>query len=237
MKEKIAKLFEKNKIEIDEIKYVVREKKKTIIHLNNNEVISTFIPIKNFIDELKSYDFIHINKGIIISKKMIDHVDKSVYYLKDGAYFEGRKRTVGAHKHINELIKIKDEILSNVDIANRFSILDNMPAAFCVIELVFNKDGAGIDFIFRYCNKEMENIEGKTIDEMMNNSFYKVFPNADKKWLVAYSNVAITGKSTSFKDYSPEIGEDLLINCFQPMEGFCACLLTRAKEVHELINN
>ena len=40
--------------------------------------------------------------------------------------------------------------------------MDEMPLAYCVIELVFDEDGHGIDFIFRYCNKEMAVVEGVT---------------------------------------------------------------------------
>lgn len=133
------------------------------------------------------------------------------------------------------MINAKAESLSTMDISKRFAVLDNMPLAFCVIELVFNEDNAGVDFIFRYCNKQMEIVEGKSINEMLNHSFYKVFPHADKKWLVAYSEVAVTGKSTTFKDYSPEIDKDLLIMCFQPVEGFCACVLNPIENVSKLI--
>ena len=55
------------------------------------------------------------------------------------------------------------------------SLLDDMPLAFCVIELVFNKDGRGVDFIFRYCNAEMANVEGVPVEEMLDRSFYEVF--------------------------------------------------------------
>lgn len=44
-------------------------------------------------------------------------------------------------------------------------------------------DGCGVDFIFRYCNAEMATVEGVPVEEMLNRSFYKVFPNGDKKWL------------------------------------------------------
>ena len=40
-----------------------------------------------------------------------------------------------------------------------------------------------MDFIFRYCNAEMATVEGVPVEEMLNRSFYKVFPNGDKKWL------------------------------------------------------
>lgn len=58
-----------------------------------------------------------------------------------------------------------------------------MPVAYCVIELVFDAEGHGVDFVFRYCNKQMEVVEGIPIEEMLNRSFYEVFKNGDKKWL------------------------------------------------------
>ncbi len=112
-----------------------------------------------------------------------------------------------------------------------FSMLDNIPIAFCVIELVFNKDGLGVDFVFRYSNKQMEYVEGKKIDEMVNHSFYTVFPNADKKWLVTYTDVAINGSYRCIRDFSTEIKKDLFIQCFQPIKGFCGCLITPVDEM------
>ena len=42
---------------------------------------------------------------------------------------------------------------------------------------MFYEDGDGVDFIFRYCNAEMAVVEGVPIEEMLNRSFYNVFPN------------------------------------------------------------
>lgn len=50
-----------------------------------------------------------------------------------------------------------------------------MPLAFCVIELVFDEKGHGVDFVFRYCNEMMADVEGIPISEMINRSFYEVF--------------------------------------------------------------
>lgn len=68
-----------------------------------------------------------------------------------------------------------------------------MPLAFCVIELVFDEKGHGVDFVFRYCNEMMADVEGIPISEMINRSFYEVFENGDKKWLVTYADVALNG--------------------------------------------
>lgn len=89
------------------------------------------------------------------------------------------------------------------------SIMDEMPLAYCVIELVFDEDGHGVDFIFRYCNKEMAVVEGVTVEEMLNRSFYEVFRNGGRKWLVSYADVALNGTKHTLKDFSPDIGKDL----------------------------
>lgn len=177
---------------------------------------------------MEANDFLCVNKGILVAKKQINYIEDGIYHMMDGAEFQGRKRTAAAHKRLNESLhtSMADNLNTVSDIRTRFSILDNMPIAFCVIELVFNNDGHGVDFVFRYCNKEMEIIEGKTIDEMINHSFFTVFPNADKKWLVAYTDVAVNGNCRYIRDYSPEIEKEIFVRCFQPREGFCACLLT-----------
>lgn len=92
--------------------------------------------------------------------------------------------------------------------------MDEMPLAYCVIELVFDENGHGVDFIFRYCNKEMAVVEGVPVEEMLNRSFYEVFRNGDRKWLVSYADVALNGTKHTLKDLSPEIGKDLTIYCY-----------------------
>lgn len=71
--------------------------------------------------------------------------------------------------------------------------------------LNISHDGHGVDFVFRYCNKQMEVVEGIPIEEMLNRSFYEVFKNGDKKWLVSYADVAVNGLKRTLSDYSPEI--------------------------------
>lgn len=115
--------------------------------------------------------------------------------------------------------------ISGLELLEKCSILNDMPLAFCVIELVFDANGRGVDFVFRYCNEEMAVVEGIPVSEMLNNSFYEVFKNGDKKWLVIYADVALNGTKVILHDYSPEIGKDLSIYCFQPHPGYCACIL------------
>ena len=103
--------------------------------------------------------------------------------------------------------------------------MDEMPLAYCVIELVFDEDGHGVDFIFRYCNKEMAVVEGVPVEES-NRSFYEVFRNGDRKWLVSYADVALNGTKHTLKDFSPgdwERPHHILLSARTPVSVPASC--------------
>ena len=223
----IIHFLSRNDIYAANIKYIIREDGRTNIHLVDDRVISCFHTLKALCAALPEDEFCIINKGILVARNHIVKIEKNEYTMLDGRVFAGRKRGLKAHQKLNDSLNrnINLPVAGADDISHAFSILNDMPVAFCVIQLLFDEKGQGIDFIFRYCNKAMETLEGKTLSEMMDQSFYEIFPNADPKWLVAYANVALNGTTCSLNDYSPEVNKTLTIHCFQPMEGFCACLL------------
>ncbi|MCI7322012.1 MAG: GGDEF domain-containing protein, partial [Lachnospiraceae bacterium] len=64
------------------------------------------------------------------------------------------------------------------------------------------------------------------VEDMVDHSFYEVFKNGDRKWIVPYADVALNGGQRTLHDYSPEIDKILIIHCYQPQPGYCACVLT-----------
>ena len=223
--------FQHNGISSSGIRYVIRENGKTNIYLTDGRVLSSFHTVKAVKALLPEEDFCIINKGILVARNQIINIDRNIYTMLDGKVFVGRRRGLKAHQDLNDSLNrnINVPVARAEDIIPAFSVLNNMPAAFCVIQLLFDERGRGIDFIFRYCNKAMEDLEKKTLEEMINHSFYDTFANADPKWLISYANVALNGGTCVLKDYSPEVDKMLTIHCFQPMEGFCACLLLEEK--------
>lgn len=109
-------------------------------------------------------------------------------------------------------------------------LFDEAPIAFTIIEVLRGETGEAIDFIFRYANDACVQLEGLTREQMMDQRFFEVFPNADKKWLSIYGETAFTGKKNVVTELSPEIDKTLHIECYQLAEGFCACVLTDVTE-------
>ena len=232
MRYNVLHFFERKNIDISNILYLTRQNPLTKITFFDGKEILTEIPVKEIAIYLPDEEFVNITKGILLRKSQIVNIsDDGLYAMTDGSVFQGRKRNISQHKQLRQALGLskeqneKTEKLIPLELLEKCSILNDMPLAFCVIELVFDANGRGVDFVFRYCNEEMAVVEGIPVSEMLNNSFYEVFENGDKKWLVTYADVALNGKKVILHDYSPEIGKDLTIYCFQPHPGYCACIL------------
>ena len=232
MRYNVLHFFERKNIDISNILYLTRQNPLTKITFFDGKEILTAIPVKEIAIYLPDEEFVNITKGILLRKSQIVNIsDDGLYAMTDGSVFQGRKRNISQHKLLRQALGLskeqdeKAEKMIPLELLEKCSILNDMPLAFCVIELVFDANGRGVDFVFRYCNEEMAAVEGIPVSEMLNHSFYEVFENGDKKWLVTYADVALNGKKVILHDYSPEIGKDLTIYCFQPHPGYCACIL------------
>ena len=232
MRYNVLHFFERKNIDISNILYLTRQNPLTKITFFDGKEILTAIPVKEIAIYLPDEEFVNITKGILLRKSQIVNIsDDGLYAMTDGSVFQGRKRNISQHKQLRQALGLskeqneKTEKMIPLELLEKCSILNDMPLAFCVIELVFDANGRGVDFVFRYCNEEMAVVEGIPVSEMLNNSFYKVFENGDKKWLVTYADVALNGTKVILHDYSPEIGKELTIYCCQPHPGYCACIL------------
>ncbi|MDO4493584.1 MAG: hypothetical protein Q4C53_06840 [Clostridia bacterium] len=216
------KLLKKHGASFRQVMYATRDGRRTVLHLENGQTVETFLPIKRILAEAPAGLFACVNKGVILSLGHIASTEGNEYVMTDGSRFRCRAR----QKALTPAA-VGRAHAGRWEDWEKYAVLDEFPLAFCVIELVFDGAGHGIDFIFRYCNKEMEALEGKRIGEMIDRSFYEVFENGDKKWLVAYADVALNGVKRTIESYSPEIDADLKIYCYQPKPNFCACTLVR----------
>lgn len=219
--------FQKHGLCAENILYIYRKDRKTVIRRTDGEEFALFVPVHSVLSALPESEFLNISKGTVVCRSQIVNISNDgVYTMSDGRTFQGRKRGMSSHRRLSAEIGLAAEAKPrSLKMLEKCSLLDDMPLAFCVIELVFNADGRGVDFIFRYCNAEMAVVEGVPVEEMLDRSFYKVFPNGDKKWLVAYADVALNGTKHTLRDYSPEIDKELTIHCYQPEPGYCACVL------------
>lgn len=225
----LEKFFRKNQITPNKILYLVREEGKTVIYLTDGRSVKTFTPLKTVIDGLPGMKMLSVNKGVAVNELEVVNVENGCYTMTDGRTFRGRVRTPGEHSRNKSMINRRIARAQIPEpLIDRFYILDNFPLPFCVIELVFGREGHGIDFMFRYCNKAMEEFENFSREKMLNHTYYEVFPQGERKWLIAFSEVALHGGSKIIEDFKTGQGP-VRVFCFQLEEGFCACALVADK--------
>lgn len=225
----IARFFARHQIDPDDLLYLTREEQRTALHLIDGSVVTTSIPQKEIRAWLDGEMFINICKGVTVRKDQIVDISRGgVYTMTDGRTFQGRQRHLTEHKLLRrELLPLTAPAgigAAPMDLLEKCTLMDTFPLAFCVIELTFDAAGHGIDFIFRYCNPMMTVVEGVAVEDMLDRSFYEVFPDGDRKWLVSYADVALNGTHHTLRDYSSKLEQNLTIYCYQPQPGYCACM-------------
>ena len=232
----LKRFLKRRHIEIEDILYIYHRGRSSVICSESVEEAATSAHMYDLLEFLPKDEFISITRNVIVRRdKIINISHDGVYTMKDGKTFQGRTRYLSTHRRLRKEMHF-NRPMPHVDITpplsfyEKCSILDDMPIAYCVIELVFDEKGHGVDFVFRYCNKHMEVVEGIPVESMLNRSFYEVFKNGDRKWLISYADVALNGSKCTLSDYSPEIEKDLTIYCYQPEPGYCACVLLPAQQ-------
>ena len=81
----------------------------------------------------------------------------------------------------------------------------DIPFAFADIEMVFDGECRAIDWVFRYGNPALAQLEKMPLEKLIGNSFGNLFPNMDTKWLRSYERATLFGETLQIIDHSPDI--------------------------------
>lgn len=231
MNEKVNRFFMRNKIRPDAVKYILHEDRKTVVYLQDNRTAATNMPLKDVFQALPGGKFLNIQKGIILSARQILSItDEGVYTMVDGRTFQGRKRSLREHQDTRQMLCLGTETPMHstaAQLAEKCTIFDNSPIALCLIELQTDTTGSIIDFVFRYCNEKMEELEGVSIDKMVGHTIREIFPGANYSKLIAYADVALNGTNRIADSYSFVNNEPQKVYCYQPEKGFCVCFVAK----------
>lgn len=225
----IARFFVRYQIDPENLLYLTREEQRTVLHLLDGSTVTTSIPQKEIRAWLGDEDFINICKGVTVRKDQIVDISRAgVYTMTDGRTFQGRQRHLAEHKLLRqELMPLSSE---RGDEAPK-SLLKKCTLMCASARLL--RDRADVRrggprrrlCLSAYCNPMMAVVEGVPVENMVNRSFYEVFPDGDRKWLVSCADTALNGSCHTLRDYSRELEQNLTIHCYQPESGYCACLL------------
>jgi PAS domain S-box-containing protein len=112
--------------------------------------------------------------------------------------------------------------------------------AFVLFESVFDDDGNVVSFRFVFINDAYERITGVKNDEVRGKTMHEVWPGTEASWITAYSDVALTGVSSSFEMYHEPTKKLYYCNVYRPgarQDRICVIFedITERKRVEETL--
>lgn len=220
-------LFDRNGTNFDDVMYIVRSGRKTVVHLQDGNVLGTYAPLKDVVASLPAGDFIHINKSSVVSRRHVVAVEGKSYVMSDGTVLQGRVRTPGEHNKNRESIKLMRRRESNPTFnpGRMFEGMGNFPLPFCIVELLPDVSGRGAELKVRYHNDRFEEMVGMHGIDIVNHSLYDSFENLDRKWFATMSEVALNGGEAVIVERSREV--NWMLCCYRPSEGHCGVFFIR----------
>lgn len=113
--------------------------------------------------------------------------------------------------HNDLQVQIARDALRESEARHR-TLLDAIDTGFCVIEVVFDKDGKAIDYVFVETNLAFERHSG--IVGAVGRRIREFAPDLEEVWFERYGSVVLTGKSIRFEDEAAPLGRWFDINAF-----------------------
>ncbi len=218
-------------LDVSSIYYVHMEGNYAYIHVAGDEIYQTRSTLVE-LEKMLGDNFVKIKRGYLVSVMAIYNISDKLE-LSNGEcldYVVRRKKEIQI-KYMEKQKKLLESFITEdipktiEEYKEHYKPFDVMPIAFADIEMVFNDKYRAIDWIFRYGNDALAQLENYPLDTLLKKSFAKLFPNMDAKWLRTYERVAMYGEVLRIVDYSPEIDKYLDIICFQTFKGHCGCIL------------
>lgn len=230
-------------VNIGTILYVIMNGTSAEIHTSGGMVYKTRMRFSDIENKL-GRNFIKIHRGCVVSALAIHEITDKIN-LNNGEfliYTQRKKKEI-----INNFHEIQRNLIDSFHKAGTpatdeeykeyYRSFENLPFAFTDIELIFNDETHAIDWIFRYGNQALADLEKVSLKVLIGHSFKSVFPNMDSKWLSAYERATLYGETLEIIDYSPEIDTDLKVICFPTFKGHCGCILFNIADIKFIKNS
>lgn len=229
------------KIPTKSILYATVTDKLCKIYLDNQETLNLFVTISELMEKLGEECFLRVSRSALVSFAAIEAVSKDEIVLSNGIrvpYSRTRRGEIAEKiKYHTETIESCGDLTHKVeplDFAHEFSFWDKVPIAFGVLEFLQNDAGKITDFICRYVNQALAAIEEVPRERLLTHPFGELFPEDREKWIAHYCKVAFQGEVLELMEYVPGLNKDLLMICYQPAYGYCACIVVDASNKYYL---
>ena len=103
-------------------------------------------------------------------------------------------------------------------------LFDSLVLGFSLHEVICDSEGKPADYRFIEVNSSFESLTGLKRSQLIGRTVLEVLPGTEPYWIERFGNVAITGRTARFHDYSREFGKHYEVVCYCPKPGQFAVL-------------
>jgi len=103
-------------------------------------------------------------------------------------------------------------------------LFENIPNCFALHEIICDSDGVPVDYKFITVNPAFERETGLLANNIIGHTIKQVSPKIEDLWIKNYGQVALTGETIHFIDFSHEFGKYFEVHAFCPKKNFFAVL-------------
>ncbi|SFP47257.1 hybrid sensor histidine kinase/response regulator [Sphingomonas rubra] len=108
----------------------------------------------------------------------------------------GRRRQYEARARLEELHRGADKYRS---------LFESIDSGFCIIEMVFDANGAPVDYVFVEANPAFERQTG--LIDAVGRSMRSLVPEHEQRWFEIYGKVARSGEHVRFEEHAEALGD------------------------------
>jgi|GEM_PF-6204248 len=118
------------------------------------------------------------------------------------------------------------------------SLFDSMTEGFALHEIICDDNDEPCDYRFIDINPAFEHLTGLKREDVIGATHNNVLPNDDPKWIQTYGEVALTGKSIHFTNYSPALNRHYEVFSYCPAPHLFAVMfadITERKQTEQAL--
>jgi PAS domain S-box-containing protein len=120
------------------------------------------------------------------------------------------------------------------------TLFEMMFNGFALHKIILDDEGRPCDYRFIDINPAFERLTGMHPGNVIGKTALELLPDLEPSWLERYGDVALTGKSIAFEEYSESLGKHFEVLAFSPEEMYFATLfsdITERKKAEEEIQH
>ncbi len=115
-------------------------------------------------------------------------------------------------------------------------LFNEMTSGFAVHEIITDDLGKPIDYRFISVNKAFEKMTGLLNEDIKGKTVKTIMPNTEDSWIDNYGEVALTGKTIKFENYSRELDKFYMVTAYSPLKNQFATIIEDITENKKIQN-